>query len=100
MSPGEPSPGITTRYCGFGNGRLGHPGQDRARSLRDGAIPQGFPADHGFVPKSRPISRKLIGRPVKNAVPIRPGKAIGTGIARHAAGVGALSGRTCARPGR
>lgn len=95
-----PSPIITTRHHGLGNGRLGRPGQDCARSLREGAIQQGFPAGHRLVPQGRPISRKLIGRLVGNAVAIRLGETIGTSIARHVAGVGALSGRTCVRPGR
>lgn len=33
-----PSPTITTQFYGYGNGRFGHPTQDRALSLREGAI--------------------------------------------------------------
>ena len=38
MSWEEPSPTITTQCYGFGNGRFGHPEQDRAISLREAAI--------------------------------------------------------------
>jgi len=38
-----PAPTITTQFFGFGNGRFGHPEQDRAISLREGAILQAFP---------------------------------------------------------
>lgn len=34
----KPSPTITTQFYGYGNGRFGHPEQDRAISLREGAI--------------------------------------------------------------
>ncbi len=39
----KPSPTITTQFYGFGNGRFGHPEQDRGISLREGAILQSFP---------------------------------------------------------
>ena len=39
----QPSPTITTQFIGFGNGRFGHPEQDRAISLREGAMLQTFP---------------------------------------------------------
>ncbi|MDA0893131.1 MAG: DNA cytosine methyltransferase, partial [Proteobacteria bacterium] len=40
MTWDDPSPTITTQYYGFGNGRFGHPEQDRGLSLREGAILQ------------------------------------------------------------
>jgi hypothetical protein len=43
MSWDAPSPTITTQFFGFGNGRFGHPEQDRALSLREGALLQGLP---------------------------------------------------------
>lgn len=79
----EPSPTITTQYYGFGNGRFGHPEQDRAISLREGAILQSFPKDYEFVPEGEPIHRKTIGRLIGNAVPVELGKAIGMTIVRH-----------------
>lgn len=42
MAWDEPAPTLTTQFFGFGNGRFGHPEQDRAISLREGAILQGF----------------------------------------------------------
>ena len=79
----EPSPTITTQFYGFGNGRFGHPEQDRAISLREGAILQSFSKDYAFVPKGEPICRKMIGRLIGNAVPVKLGTAIGMSIVRH-----------------
>src|SRR3546814_10044445 len=36
MAWDEPAPTLTTQFFGFGNGRFGHPEQDRAISLRAG----------------------------------------------------------------
>lgn len=83
MTWDEPSPTVTTQYYGFGNGRFGHPDQDRAISLREGAILQGFSADYKFVPKGEPIRARQIGRLIGNAVPVNLGSAIGTSLARH-----------------
>ena len=41
--PTGPAPTITTQFFGFGNGRFGHPEQNRAISLREGALLQSFP---------------------------------------------------------
>lgn len=79
----QPSPTMTTQYYGFGNGRFGHPQQDRAISLREGAILQSFPDDYRFVEPGEPISTKTIGRLVGNAVPVNLGHAIGTSLLRH-----------------
>ena len=49
MSWDEPSPTVTTQFYGYGNGRFGHPEQDRALSYRDGALLQSFPIDYDFV---------------------------------------------------
>lgn len=79
----EPAPTITTQYYGFGNGRFGHPEQDRAISLREGAILQSFPPDYVFVPPGEEIYVKTIGRLVGNAVPVRLGEVIGKSIFEH-----------------
>ena len=79
----EPSSTMTTQYYGFGNGRFGHPDQDRAISLREGAILQSFPKTYKFVPKRDPIYKKTIGRLIGNAVPVKLGTAIGKSIVRH-----------------
>ncbi len=79
----EPSPTITTQFFGFGNGRFGHPKQDRALSLREGAILQSFPKDYKFVPPGKPVEFKRIGRMIGNAVPVVLGQAIARKIKQH-----------------
>ena len=83
MTWDELSPTMTTQYYGFGNGRFGHPEQDRAISLREGAILQSFSKKYKFVPLGEPIYRKTIGRLIGNAVPVKLGKAIGKSLVRH-----------------
>jgi DNA (cytosine-5)-methyltransferase 1 len=83
MAWDEPSPTMTTQFFGFGNGRFGHPRQNRAISLREGAILQSFPRTYKFVAKGEPVFIKTIGRLIGNAVPVKLGKAIGKSIIRH-----------------
>lgn len=78
-----PAPTITTQFYGFGNGRFGHPEQDRAISLREGAIIQSFPKGYRFCKPGQPIHFKTIGRLIGNAVPVKLGQAIGLSISRH-----------------
>lgn len=77
------SPTITTQFFGFGNGRFGHPEQDRAISLREGAILQSFPRKYRFLPPGEPIQLKSIGRMIGNAVPVKLGEVIGKSILKH-----------------
>lgn len=79
----KPAPTMTTQYYGFGNGRFGHPEQDRAISLREGAIFQGFPKDYKFVPPGQSISKKIVGRMIGNAVPVKLGEVIGKSVLAH-----------------
>ncbi|MDH4163622.1 MAG: DNA cytosine methyltransferase [Nitrospirota bacterium] len=79
----EPAPTITTQFFGFGNGRFGHPEQNRAISLREGAILQSFPRSYEFVRRGEDISFKTIGRMIGNAVPVRLGAVVGKSIKRH-----------------
>jgi DNA (cytosine-5)-methyltransferase 1 len=79
----RPSPTITTQFFGFGNGRFGHPEQDRALSLREGAILQSFPKDYKFVDDGESVSFSTQGRLIGNAVPVRLGEAIGKSIIKH-----------------
>lgn len=79
----EPSPTITTQFYGFGNGRFGHPQQDRAISLREGAILQTFPRNYRFTEPKNEISFKEVGRMIGNAVPVRLGKVVGKTIINH-----------------
>ena len=80
MAWDEPAPTITTQFYGFGNGRFGHPEQDRALSLREGAILQSFPSAYEFVAPGEKVRKKIIGRLIGNAVPVLLGKAIGLSI--------------------
>jgi DNA (cytosine-5)-methyltransferase 1 len=79
----RPSSTITTQFYGFGNGRFGHPEQDRALSLREGAILQSFPTRYAFLEPRQACSFKRIGRMIGNAVPVRLGTAIGRSIKKH-----------------
>jgi DNA (cytosine-5)-methyltransferase 1 len=79
----KPAPTITTQFFGFGNGRFGHPQQDRAISLREGAILQSFPKGYQFVKPGGDYCFKTIGRLIGNAVPVRLGEVIGHTIRAH-----------------
>jgi DNA (cytosine-5)-methyltransferase 1 len=82
----KPSPTITTQFFGFGNGRHGHPQQDRALSLREGAILQSFPRRYQFCARSDGPSIATLGRLIGNAVPVRLGQIIGKSILKHLEG--------------
>lgn len=81
----EPSPTITTQSYGFGNGRFGHPSQDRALSLREAAILQTFPKSYQFVPSNEKVRFTSVGMMIGNAVPVTLGKVIGNSLLRHIA---------------
>lgn len=83
MSWDEPAPTVTTQFFGFGNGRFGHPEQDRAISLREGAILQSFPKNYRFVKPGEPIHFSILGRLIGNAVPVKLGEAIGRSLVAH-----------------
>ena len=70
MSWNQPAPTMTTQCYGFGNGRFGHPEQDRAISLREAAILQSFPRDYLFFEPGRFPGFKAVGRWIGNAVPV------------------------------
>lgn len=80
----EPSPTITTQFYGFGNGRFGHPDQDRAITIREAALLQSFPKGYKFVRRSEGVSFRRLGILIGNAVPPRLGKAVGEIIRDHA----------------
>jgi len=83
MSWDQPSPTLTTSFYTYGTGRFGHPEQDRALSMREGAILQSFPVDYKFSQSGEPFSISGLGRHIGNAVPPLLGKAIGSSIIRH-----------------
>lgn len=66
----KPAPTMTTQCYGFGNGRFGHPEQDRAISLREAAILQSFPEDYKFFEGEAFPGFKTVGRWIGNAVPV------------------------------
>ena len=79
----KPSPTITGQAFGFGNGRFGHPTQNRALSLREAALLQTFPPDYEFVEPGETPSMKTVGRMIGNAVPPILGEVIGNSISQH-----------------
>lgn len=79
----EPAPTITTQFHGYGNGRFGHPEQDRAISLREGALLQTFPEDYSFVAPGEAVHIAPVARLIGNAVPVALGAAIGRSIIGH-----------------
>jgi len=76
------SPTLTTQFGMYGTGRFGHPEQDRALTLREGAILQSFPKDYKFFDKDN-FKRTHIARQIGNAVPVRLGEIIGISIKKH-----------------
>lgn len=79
----RPAPTITTQCFGYGNGRFGHPEQDRAISLREAAMLQTFPANYQFAPKGAPVKFNKMGRLIGNAVPVRLGEVIARSLVAH-----------------
>lgn len=81
----QPSNTITTQFTGIGNGRFGHPEQNRALSLREGALLQTFPENYLFTdPKvggNYPIAQ--VALQIGNAVPPKLGEIIGKSILEH-----------------
>lgn len=79
----KPAPTMTTQCFGFGNGRFGHPEQDRAISLREAAILQSFPRNYKFLNRDEDMGFKSLGRLIGNAVPVELGRAIARSIKQH-----------------
>ena len=79
----EPAPTITTQCFGYGNGRFGHPEQDRAISLREAALLQTFPDTYRFLPEGERVRFNVLGRLIGNAVPVRLGEAIAASLQAH-----------------
>jgi len=76
MAWDKPAPTITTKFFSISNGRFGHPEEDRALSLREGATLQTFPKDYVFYAKSIQAKARMIG----NAVPPEYARRIGESI--------------------
>ena len=61
----KPAPTITTRFVSLSNGRFGHPDEDRAISIREGASLQTFPSGYKFYA----TGLNALARQIGNAVP-------------------------------
>lgn len=83
MAWDEPSSTITTQFFSYGTGRFGHPTQDRALSIREGALLQTFPNDYKFYQDEENISMSRLGIHIGNAVPVDLGFVIGKSIQIH-----------------
>lgn len=79
----KPAPTMTTLCYGYGNGRFGHPTQDRGISLREAALLQTFPIDYQFTENPEKSSFRCVGRMIGNAVPVRLGEIIGLSLRSH-----------------
>jgi DNA (cytosine-5)-methyltransferase 1 len=86
----RPAPTMTTLCTGIGNGRFGHPEQDRSITLREAALLQTFPPSYLFWRPDRKVNRKAVGRMIGNAVPPRLAKELGLAIMRHVVDFGGL----------
>ena len=82
MSWDAPAPTITTQCNGFGNGRFGHPEQDRAMSLREAALLQTFPMSYEFLPPGQRCVIAPTARWIGNAVPVSLGRAVARSVRR------------------
>ncbi|GHT57323.1 cytosine-specific methyltransferase [Bacteroidia bacterium] len=79
----KPAPTMTTLCMGLGNGRFGHPEQDRAISLREAALFQTFPMDYDFFSPDEPVATTKASRYIGNAVPPILGQVIANSIISH-----------------
>lgn len=75
----EVAPALTTRFNSLSNGRFGHPEQDRAISLREGAALQTFGDDYIFCGKAIHVARHI-----GNAFPVELGRLFGKWLIKHA----------------
>lgn len=80
----KPAPTMTTLCTGIGNGRFGHPEQDRSITLREAALFQSFPRTYEFWPPEERLNRKAVGRMIGNAVPPQLAKVLGRAIMQAA----------------
>lgn len=76
-------PTITTQFYNYGTGRYGHPEQNRALSLREGAMLQTFPRDFEFVPPDEELNIRPTARKIGNAVPPLLAERVGSAVINH-----------------
>ncbi len=79
----EPAPTMTTHCIGYGNGRFGHPEQNRAISFREAALFQTFPTSYKMFDSSESSPLKNLARHIGNAVPVELGQIIAKSIQKH-----------------
>lgn len=72
----RPSSTITTKFFSISCGRFAHPEEDRALSLREGAVLQTFPRNYIFKTTTIADTARIIG----NAVPPEYAKRIGVAL--------------------
>lgn len=100
MSWGKLAPTITTQFYNIGTGRFGHPEQDRAISLREGALLQTFPQYYQFYDPKEPLFLTVTATHIGNAVPVRLGYVIAKSITEHLQRVYDPSGTSVHWPNR
>ena len=71
----KPAPTITTKFYSISNGRFVHPEENRALSLREGAVLQSFPKEYKFFGTHSSVARQI-----GNAVPPEYAKSIGKAL--------------------
>ena len=74
------APTITTQFCYYSTGRFGHPEQDRAISVREGALLQTFPIGYKLSEHGQQVVARDAARQIGNAVPVKLAEAIGKSI--------------------
>ena len=67
----SPAPTLTTRFSSITTGRYAHPEQNRAISMKEGAVIQSFPYEYKFYGNMQEIARQI-----GNAVPPKMAKEI------------------------
>lgn len=78
----RPASTMTTLCTGIGNGRFGHPEQDRSITLREAALFQSFPRKYLFWPPRQILNRSAVSKLIGNAVPPRLARMLGNAIIR------------------
>jgi DNA (cytosine-5)-methyltransferase 1 len=79
MAWDKAAPTITTRFNSLSNGRFGHPDQNRAISLMEGALLQSFSRGYKFINDHDVVIARQIG----NAVPPKFAKLVASRIICH-----------------
>ena len=85
----KPSPTLTTQFYNYSTGRYGHPVQNRAISLREGAIIQSFPENYIFTETPK-FKFTDIARQIGNAVLPKLAEFIGESILQHLIKIGEI----------